>query len=398
MMRIGRRVRVLTDDNREELLKHTDEKRKIIVSIFYPSDENKRENQKGSYIALFTPCEEEFIKKFAGKKNMAGQQVDEIYLRSIKTNTFNNIEVSKEEILYPVIIFSPGLGMDRDCLIYNIEKLVSEGFVVFTLGHIYETDFTILPSGEVLNQIDRIDDFTFEEKEQLIEIRKEDILFLLEELKVLNSKDEVIKGKLDLDKVGIIGHSLGGSAIFKAAKEDTRIKAVVMLDGSLQHFDLAKDIEEGKRMTTPFLNFRRGSIDYYEEMKKAIEFNESRTDGEEFKKRIVRRSKTLIGQIEGQKQLYEYLSGYKSFIKLNHSEHLTFTDWPVIYNQEFENNTLSIKEAHEIISEITARFFKEFLCGMRGSYHEFINSGTCPLICGINKNGEVINFKGDAVC
>ncbi|MBL4938590.1 hypothetical protein JK636_23070 [Clostridium sp. YIM B02515] len=397
-MRVGRAVRVLTDENREELLKNTGEKRKIIVSIFYPSDEDIKENQKGFYIDLFTPCEEEFIKKFAGKKNMAGQQVDETYLRSIKTNTFNNIEISKREILYPVVIFSPGLGMDKDCLIYNIEKLVSEGFIVFTLGHIYETDFTILPSGEVLNKIDRIDDFTFEEKEQLIEIRKEDILFLIEELKVLNSKDEMIKGKLDLDKIGIIGHSLGGSAVFNAAKEDIRIKAVVMLDGSLQHFDLVKDIEEGKRMTTPFLNFRRGSIDYNEEMKKTIEFNESRTDGEEFKKRIIGRNKTLIGQIEGQKQLYEYLSDYKSFIKLKHSEHLTFTDWPVIYNQEFENNILSIKEAHVIISEITVRFFKEFLCGMRGSYNEFIDSGRCPLICSINKNGEVVNIKGGAVC
>lgn len=398
MNRVGRVIRVLTDNKREELLKNTGEKRKIIVSIFYPSDEGIKENQKGSYINLFSPCEEEFINKFAAKKNMAGQQVDETYLKSIKTNTFNNIEISNREILYPVIIFSPGLGMDRDCLIYIIEKLVSEGFIVFTLGHIYETDFTILPSGEVINQIDRTDDFTFEEKEQLIEIRKEDILFLLEKLKVLNSKDEVIKGKLDLDKVGIIGHSLGGSAIFKAAREDTRIKAIVMLDGSLQHFDLVKDINAGKRMTTPFLNFRRGSIDYDEEMKKAIEFNESRTDGEVFKKRIVGRNKTLIGQIEGQRQLYEYLLGYKSFIKLKHSEHLTFTDWPVIYNQEFENNILSIKEAHEVISEITARFFKEFLCGMEGVYDEFIKSGSCPLICSINKDGEVVNMKGDSVC
>ena len=146
MNRVGRVIRVLTDNKREKLLKNTGEKRKIIVSIFYPSDEGIKENQKGSYINLFSPCEEEFIKKFARKKNMAGQQVDETYLKSIKTNTFNNIEISNREILYPVIIFSPGLGMDRDCLIYNIEKLVSEGFIVFTLGHIYETDFTILPS------------------------------------------------------------------------------------------------------------------------------------------------------------------------------------------------------------------------------------------------------------
>jgi pimeloyl-ACP methyl ester carboxylesterase len=202
------------------------------------------------------------------------------------------------------------------------------------------------------------------------------------------NEDELIKGKLDLNKIGIMGHSLGGAAIFKAASEDTRIKAVVMLDGSLQYFNLTKEILEEKRLYTPFLNFRRGTIDYAEEMKKTIEFNVDKMNGEEFKKRIVMRHQTLLGQIKGQKELYEYLEGYKSFIKLKNSEHLTFTDWPVIYNQEMENDILPIKEAHEIISEITVRFYNEFLCGIEGDYRNFINSNRCPQICIISKNGE----------
>lgn len=337
---------------------------------------------------LFNPCQEEFIKRFGEKKDLSGQKLSEDYLRSMKTNTYNDIAISEKEILYPVIIYSPGLGMDRDCLIYNIERLVSEGYIVFTVGHIYDADFTILPDGKIIEQSKHIENSTIEEKEQLVDIRKEDIIFLLDELKILNREDEIIKEKLDLDKLGILGHSIGGAAVFRAAEEDIRIKAIVMLDGSLQIFNLSKKISEGKSLNTPLLNFRRGSIDYSNEMKKIIESNADIKDGEEFRKRIIGRHQTLIEQIRGQKELYEYLSGYKSFIKLKNSEHLTFTDWPVIFNREFVNGVLNIKEAHEIISDITTRFFNEFLCGVKDDYRNFINSNRCLKICVINENGE----------
>lgn len=388
-MKVGRVVRLLTDNKRKELLNGSDEKRKIMISIFYPTDEDTDESEQAYYMDLFSPCQKEFIKRFADRKNMRGQQVNASYLRSIKTNIYNNISISKKNIAYPVILFSPGLGMDRDCLIYAIEKLVSAGYVVFTIGHIYDADFTILPDGEIVEQAKHVSDPTPEEKEQLIDTRKEDILFLLDELKLLNSEDELIRERLDLDKVGIIGHSLGGAAIFKAASEDRRIKAAIMLDGSLQYFNLEKDISEGKRLYTPLLNFRRGTIDYGEEMKKTIEFSADKTDGEEFKKIIISRHQVLLKQIDEQKYLYEYLAGYKSFIKLKHSEHLTFTDWPVIYNQEMENGILPVKEAHKIISEITVKFYNEFLLGIKGDYTSFINS--CPQICIIDKNGEQVH-------
>jgi hypothetical protein len=389
-MKIGRVVRLLTDEKRKEFLKATDEKRKIIISIFYPADGEPDESMYGLYMDLFYPRQEEFINRYTAKKNSAGQLLDESHLRSIKTNTYNDIPISRKEILYPIIIYSPGLGANRDSIIYNVEKLVSDGYIVFTIGHIYDTDFNILPDGEIVEQSEYVANSNFEEKEQIINIRKEDILFLLNELESLNKNDEAIKDKLDLDKIGIMGHSLGGAAIFKAAAEDTRIKAVVMLDGSLQIFNLTNDLSVGERLSTPFLNFRRGSIDYTGEMNKCIEANTSKSDGEEFKKRIIERHQSLTAQINGQRQLYEYLTGYKSFIKLKNSEHLTFTDFPTIYNLEFVNKTLPIKEAHKIIGEITYRFFDEFLCGKEGRYTSFISDSCSPLICRIDKNGESI--------
>lgn len=112
-MKIGRTVRLLTDNKRKELLNDADEKRKIIISIFYKIDENFSETKQSYYMDIFHPRQEEFIKRFAGKKNLAGQKVSEEYLKCININTLNNVPIIKNEILYPIIIYSPGLGMDR---------------------------------------------------------------------------------------------------------------------------------------------------------------------------------------------------------------------------------------------------------------------------------------------
>lgn len=389
-MKIGRIVRLLTDNKRKGLLDDVDEKRKIVVSIFYLVDEEYDEAREAVYIDLFYPREDELIKRFAGRKNMSGQQISESYLKSIKINTYNNAPMSKNDTKYPVVIYSPGLGMDRDSSIYNIEKLANEGYVVFTIGHIDDSEFTIMPNGEISHQVKNFDEATLEEKAQLVDIRKKDIMFLIDELERLNNEDKFINGVLDLDKIGIMGHSLGGAAVFKAAASDTRIKSVVLLDGALQYISLLKEINEGKSLNTPLLNFRKGFIDYEEEMKKAIKYFAANCDGETFKKRITMQDEVLTRLKEGQKELYDYLAGYKSFIKLKNSEHLTFTDWPVINNQELVNDILPVKEAHEIISEITVRFYNEFLCGVEGEYSNFINSTSCSKICIIDKNGQLL--------
>lgn len=74
---------------------------------------------------------------------------------------------------------------------------------------------------------------------------------------------------------------------------------------------------------------------------------------ENFKKRIITHHQIFAGQMKGQRQLNDYLDGYKSFIRLKNLEHLTFMGHPVINHQEWENGILSIKEAHQIISKIT---------------------------------------------
>jgi len=255
---------------------------------------------------------------------------------------------------------------------YNIQKLVDEGYVVFTVGHTYDSMLSSLPDGEILELPQK--ELSQEEKKKLIEIRKDDILFVLNKLEELNAEDDVIKNKLDLKRIGVIGHSLGGAAIFRASQCDSRIKSIVLFDASLQFFNLGQDIKENQTLNVPVLNFRRGTFNYEISMKRFIDYIKDKADGEKFKREVIINDKVLRDSDEEQKNLFNYICSYKSFIKLNYSSHMIFTDYSTIIGQKMEDEILLVEMAHWIINDLTIRFLDEFLCENLGKYSCYIKN------------------------
>jgi len=66
-----------------------------------------------------------------------------------------------------------------------------------------------------------------------VRARARDASAVLDHLHDLNRQDGPFAGRLDLDRIGIWGFSLGGAAAAEAARSDPRIKAVANLDGWL---------------------------------------------------------------------------------------------------------------------------------------------------------------------
>lgn len=368
-MRVGRIVRVLTDSTRKESLSQSNNDRMILVSIFYQADEEWNPEHEAYYKDLYAPRQEEFIKRFSDDNEEKRK-----YLNNIKINTFNNAPMTKEDREFPVMLFSAGLGMLRDFYMFNIEKLVMEGYIVVTIEHMYDSEFTILPDGTIIEQAEIFKDLTLEMKEEVINIRKKDTLFVLDQLTSLNAEDKIIKNKMDLDKIGVIGHSIGAYSLFESFNEDERIKVLVMLDGAIQYINLSKEISEGKKLHKHLLNFRKELNGYEERMKFFIEKNENKLDGETFKKLIVGQHHTVIKQEKGQEQLDQYLEeNYQSFIKLSKTEHLTFSDYFIINPELQDDKMLPIEEAHNIINNIIVAFLNEHLCKMNKDYTNIIN-------------------------
>lgn len=137
---------------------------------------------------------------------------------------------------YPVVLYSPGYGDDRELGTSLVCDLASRGYIVVTTDYTYEAAEVEFPGGRVEagRQLDL---------PQAIKVRIADTRFVLHELFNLNSGaspdaahrplPEGLAGALDLTRVGMFGHSLGGATAAEAMAADRRIRAGIDLDGSI---------------------------------------------------------------------------------------------------------------------------------------------------------------------
>jgi predicted dienelactone hydrolase len=390
-MKVGRIVKVLTDFSRNEIVRDSEEKRKLIISIFYPIEDDWNADRQAFYIDLYHTREQRFIDEWKA------EGVEEYYIRNVKTNIYNNAPMKSSNTKYPVVIYSPGFSCGRDTSIFTLQKVVEEGYIVITVGHIYETDFTIMPNGEViemLKELKNISSNSLDAWKRLINIRKQDIIFLINELDSINKYDESLNNKLDISSIGVIGFSLSSQACFEAAAEDSRIKAVVLFEGCLHNSTVSERVKAGEKSYTPHLLIKRHASSHKLRVDECYSWYKDMEDREEAEKRVKESIEQSCIITKTQKDLYEYVKGYKSFVKLNHSKHMTFSDMPMLENREYEEclgGQLSINRAYKIISEVTFRFFNEFLIGNTNEYQKFINSeNNYPELKKINEDGEII--------
>lgn len=81
----------------------------------------------------------------------------------------------------------------------------------------------------------------------------DDLIYLLNLLPHFNETDNLLAGKLDIERIGLIGHSLGGAAVYRVLKNtDVCIKASVLLDPSLHLFG-----EDSLMLDVPVLQSQR---------------------------------------------------------------------------------------------------------------------------------------------
>lgn len=203
------------------------------------------------------------------------------------TNSKSSKNISDGQLKYPVLIFSHGFGLSFDEYTLQMNELASHGYVIFSLSHPYESSEVIYPDGRVVNfdtnfikkmnntskkEVDSIyEKYTkemdplkkeklnkeFQEKsdklgESTIKIWTEDTIFVLDKIEQLSESDEfkTFKGRLDLTKIGVFGHSFGGTVAGKVCLVDECVKAGINMDGS--HFGQYSDFKD-KMLKQPFM-------------------------------------------------------------------------------------------------------------------------------------------------
>jgi pimeloyl-ACP methyl ester carboxylesterase len=133
----------------------------------------------------------------------------------------------------PVLIFSHGLSWPSVMYQAFLEDLASHGFVVVAVTHPYGAVVT-LPDGRALPYAAIPAGLTDAARDSAladyVRTWAEDLRFVASQLPAIDGGSSPVAGHLDLDRVGVFGHSYGGSAS-ALALDHPRIRAGLAMEG-----------------------------------------------------------------------------------------------------------------------------------------------------------------------
>lgn len=150
---------------------------------------------------------------------------------------------------YPLIVFSHGAGGMLESNASTCMELASNGYVAVSIAHSYQAAYVEDVHGKVtmldmefMSQImmdNGSTDLEHEEKvyelqKEWMEIRTRDENFVLDTiLDYVKSGEGVPFDRINIEKIGLFGHSLGGATSVAVGRQRTDIDAVIDLEGTM---------------------------------------------------------------------------------------------------------------------------------------------------------------------
>lgn len=206
---VGTLVCDFTDKNRVETFSEdTGELRKIAVQFWYPAD-----------------------------------KTDSKLMHDI-----SGAPVSSSQPKLPVLIFSHGAFGVRMSNASTFRELASHGYIVASIDHTYQAFYTSFADGKsipvntnYLNEAVNVQgdslpvEETFKITHEWLKLRTADIELVIDSLESeeLAGDGALLNGHMDLAKIGLFGHSLGGAAAAQVCRERNDVKAAIVMDGTM---------------------------------------------------------------------------------------------------------------------------------------------------------------------
>lgn len=227
---IGTIIYEFKDTTRKELYSGKDEARRFMIQAWYPA-EIKTSDERAPWMSnaeIYAPAIATYIDR-------PSFFLDHLALVNIPA--YKNAQVAQTAVGYPVIIFSHGWnGFNAQNAAQALE-LASHGYVVIAIQHTYGAVVTVFPDGTVaLNNPkalpEDLDDPNYEVvARKLVDQWAGDISFTLDQFESLNKdSDSIFFQKLDMERVGVYGHSTGGGAAIQFCGTDSRCDALLGMD------------------------------------------------------------------------------------------------------------------------------------------------------------------------
>jgi len=219
---VGTRIIHLIDPMRLDPYLANGAKRELAIRLWYPA-EMREECKTANYTSAAV------WEYFAQLVNVKAFQVT--------TNSCLDAPISEGP--HPVVVFTPGYTATLTDYTFLMEDLASRGYIVASVAHTYETTAIELSDGSLVKSIlgsHLVGTWHGDEPTLsfVTHVRLQDLESVVNELNRLNSQaGGPFDSRLDMSRLAIAGHSVGGVTAFLAAKLDSRFKTVVMLDAAM---------------------------------------------------------------------------------------------------------------------------------------------------------------------
>jgi predicted dienelactone hydrolase len=354
----------LIDESRTDpFLDGSTKKRELMVKVYYPAspdDTKPFSNYFGN--------SSELIKSFTEFYNMPDFAFD--HLNLVRTNSKERLQLADQQQSYPVILFSHGAGTTMEVQTSQSEDLASHGYIVVNIDHTYASAATAFPDRIVSHKEATTNFRTPEPAEIITQIMADDASFVIDTLQEMNngSIQSIFKGRLNLEQIGAIGHSVGGAVAYHLAINEIRVKAAINLDGVVyvtpgDPQDVAPFLMlASEPFYTQALQSRRPLMKTFEEMDEiermiAIEIHGSKEAYDEAYNRAGQNMSGLIAVLKPSGTLFT----------IEGSDHMKFTDIGLFIGVHPLRELIGIRgetdpaRCLEITKAVTLAFFDQHL-------------------------------------
>lgn len=357
----------LIDENRTDpFLDTSTKKRELMVKVYYPALPDRTKP-----FSPYFSNSPKFIRLFTAFYNMPDFAFS--HLRLVNTSSKDDLQLSDQQPRYPVILFSHGAGTTMEVQTSQSEDLASHGYIVVAIDHTYVSAATLFPDRIVSHKEATTNFNTPEPAEIITQIMAEDASFVMDTLTEINNgtMDSIFAGKLDLENIGAIGHSVGGAVAYNLAMHDRRVKAAINLDGRVYITPKADPTD-----MAPFLMLASDTyhVQTLQERKSLMQEFEEMPDEDENIMLAIYGSKDAYQEAYNKDTQYvigltEILKASRTLFTIEGSDHMKFTDIGLFIGVPKLREAINIRgqtdpaRCLEITSAVSVAFFDQHLKG-----------------------------------